>query len=107
MFCKGEENKLKFDWDASNLDHLAKHGISRDEAEQVVRNNPLELETELRNGERRQQILEETDAGRILLVVVVEMSDKVRAITAWPAKRRLRAFWLTLTQWRGHGEKTE
>jgi uncharacterized DUF497 family protein len=62
---------------------------------------------ELSGNERRQQILGETDAGRILLVVLVEMSDKIRVITAWPAKRRLRAFWLTLAKGRGYGEETE
>jgi hypothetical protein len=32
-----------FDWDEGNLEHIAGHGITRAEAEQVILNNPIDL----------------------------------------------------------------
>jgi uncharacterized protein len=99
--------KMHFDWDESNLKHIAEHGISSDEAEQVIQNEPLELEEETRNSEQRIKLLGKTDAGRILLVIATYDDEKVRVVTAWPAKQRLRAFWLTQTKGNAHGTKTE
>lgn len=77
------------------MSHLARHKVSPDEAEQVIRNDPFELEEEIRSGEQRYQILGETDEGRILIVVAAISEEAVRVVTAWPAKRRLRDFWRT------------
>ena len=44
---------LQFDLDELNIGHLALHGIALEEAEQAVRNRPLDLSSELRNGEER------------------------------------------------------
>ena len=81
--------------------------MSPDEAEQVVRNDPFELEEEIRGGERRYQFLGETDEGRILIVVAAAAENAVRVVTAWPAKRRLRAFWLTQKKGKRYGEEAE
>ena len=35
----------QFDWDAANIEHLATHKVSPEEAEQVIENNPLDLDT--------------------------------------------------------------
>ena len=35
---------MKFLWDSANVNHIARHNISPEEAEQVVRNTPLDLE---------------------------------------------------------------
>jgi hypothetical protein len=32
-----------FDWDEANLAHIARHGITREEAEQAVRIAPLDV----------------------------------------------------------------
>jgi uncharacterized DUF497 family protein len=58
-----------FHWDAGNVDHIAKHGITPAEAEQVILNNPFDLELQVRNGETRIPQLGETDGGRVLVVV--------------------------------------
>jgi hypothetical protein len=42
-----------FDWEQANIDHIAKHGITADEAEQVVLNDPIDLTMQLRGGEER------------------------------------------------------
>jgi uncharacterized DUF497 family protein len=59
-----------FIWDLANVGHLAKHDVSPEEAEQVIRNAPLDLERQLRNSEERAVHLGESNAGRILVVVI-------------------------------------
>jgi hypothetical protein len=54
---------VQFDWNEENIAHLAKHQIAPVEAEQVTLNRPLDLGTELRNGEERTVQVGETDAG--------------------------------------------
>jgi uncharacterized DUF497 family protein len=56
----------KFDWDKANSAHIADHGISCDEAEQVLVNRPIDLDYQNRNGEERLLQLGETSAGRII-----------------------------------------
>ena len=84
-----------FDWDEENIGHIAKHNVVPEEAEQVVRNRPLDLEAELRNGEERIPHVGETDAGRILIVVSTMSGKKIRVVTAWPAKERFRRYFQT------------
>jgi uncharacterized DUF497 family protein len=86
---------LQFDWDEENTRHLALHRILPLEAEQVILNRPVDLESELRNGENRQVQIGETDAGRILIVVSTTTDKIIRVVTAWPAKERLRRYFLT------------
>jgi uncharacterized DUF497 family protein len=84
-----------FDWDEENIRHLARHEISPAEAEEVIRNRPRDLESELRNGEERVVQVGETDAGRILIVVSSTSDQKIHVVTAWPAKERLRRYFQT------------
>jgi len=86
---------LQFEWDQENIGHLARREILPDEAEQVLKNRPRDLEAELRNGEERVTHVGETDAGRILIVVSTMRGQKARIITAWPAKERLRRYFQT------------
>ena len=59
-----------FNWDAANINHIAEHEVPTDEAEQVMDNDPLDMEEQFRNGEQRFAHLGETFAGRVLFVVV-------------------------------------
>jgi uncharacterized DUF497 family protein len=86
---------LKFNWDEGNIGHIAQHGISPEEAEQVVRNRPFDLETQIRNGEDRVSQLGATVDGRVLVVVTTSRRGRIRVVTAWPAKERLRQFYET------------
>ena len=83
---------LEFDWDDGNINHLALHGIEAEEAEQVVRNRPCDLESFLRNGEDRTAQVGETDSGRVLVVISTMRGSKVRVVTAWLANERLRRY---------------
>ena len=84
-----------FLWDSANISHLAQHDVSPEEAEQVVTNNPVDLERQFRNGEIRIPHLGETATGRILVVIVTVREDLLRVVTAFPANRTLRKLYLT------------
>jgi uncharacterized protein len=83
---------LRFDWDEENIRHLARHEIASAEAEQIILNRPLDLESNLRNGEERVAQVGETDGGRILIVISTSRDNKIRVVTAWPANERLRRY---------------
>jgi len=38
-----------FEWNHANRNHLASHGVTASEAEEVIRNNPVDIELQLRN----------------------------------------------------------
>ncbi len=42
-----------FIWDEANVEHLAGHRVLSIEAEQVIKNYPLDLPRQIRNGEER------------------------------------------------------
>jgi uncharacterized DUF497 family protein len=83
------------DWDEENIGHLLPHQIVPDEVEQVIQNRPLDIGAELRNGEERISQIGETDAGRILIVITTMAGNKIRVVTAWPAKERFRRYFET------------
>ena len=84
---------MQFDWDNGNIDHIALHDVTPEEAEQVIENDPIDAGAVLRNGEMRTVNLGETDAGRVLVVVVTERGGMCRVVTARPADRKERAFY--------------
>ncbi len=83
---------MHFDWDDGNIHHIALHNITPTEVEQVIHNSPFDGGASIRNGEKRTVNLGETDAGRILVVITTERDDKVRPVTARPARRNEREF---------------
>jgi uncharacterized protein len=87
---------LQFDWNEQNIEHLALHQILPAEAEQVILNRPVDLESCLRNGEERVVQVGETDAGKILIVVSTMRDKKIRVVTAWPANKNYRRYFLSL-----------
>ena len=89
-----ERHSPQFDWDRGNIDHIALHGVTPAEAEQVVLNDPIDLQFQLRNGEERIAQVGETAAGRILVVITTVRDDLIRVVTAFPAIRRLRKLYL-------------
>jgi uncharacterized DUF497 family protein len=70
-----------FDWNHSNIDHIAQHGITPSEAEQVVLNNPIDLEFQRRGEESRIAQIGETDQGRVLVVVTTLRNGLTRVVT--------------------------
>jgi uncharacterized DUF497 family protein len=76
---------MHFDWDSINRKHIGRHNISPDEAEQVLLNDPLELEPQSVDGEERFTLVGETKTGRILVIAATWQNDLVRVITGWDA----------------------
>jgi uncharacterized DUF497 family protein len=83
-----------FDWDASNVAHIALHDVTPGEAEEVILNNPLDLDHTVENGEVRVRQVGETARKRILAVVTTERGPLIRVVTAYPASAFLRSTYL-------------
>jgi uncharacterized DUF497 family protein len=75
---------VMFDWDAANVEHIARHGITPEECEEAYRSGPMVIERQRRKHERRRLCLGETRRGRLLTFVVIDRVDKVRFVTAYP-----------------------
>lgn len=85
-----EESQLEFEWDPSNLRHLARHRISRSEFEQVMTNDPVLVDFADESGEERWYALGSTDNLRVLFLVFTYRGERVRPITGWDANKKLR-----------------
>ena len=81
---------LKFDWDEANIEHIAEHEVSPGEAEQVITNEPFEIDFQRYEEEDRISELGETDSGRILIVVSTMRGSALRVVTAYPASKAMR-----------------
>lgn len=81
---------LLFDWDQNNTKHIARHGLTPAEAEEVIGGRPIVLEAQFRNGERRVLCAGPTRNGRAIAVVYTVRAGRVRVVTAFPAKRDMR-----------------
>jgi uncharacterized protein len=88
-----KEAGLEFDWDESNLLHLARHRISRQEFEQATRNDPVLLDYSEEAGEERWRAVGSTDSLRVLLMVFTFRGERLRPITGWEAGKKLREFY--------------
>jgi len=76
---------MPFEWDSVNRRDVGRHNISPEEAEQVILNDPLDLEIQSVDGEERFVQVGETNGGRILVVVATWRNDLVRIVTGWDA----------------------
>lgn len=72
-----------FDWDGGNLRKIRAHRIEIEEAEQALQNDPVPIYEQAVGGEVRFLYYGETNAGRLLAVVVTERTDKLRVVTAY------------------------
>jgi uncharacterized DUF497 family protein len=84
---------LIFEWDAANLDHIARHGVTQEEAEQAISGDPLDIEMQIADGddnEERLLQLGETANGRILQLLTTWRGGRVRVISAWDAPKHLK-----------------
>ncbi len=66
----------RFDWDDANIGDLALHGITPEEAESALDNDPLDLEYQTRHDEERLLQLGETLSGRVLAIVTTSRREK-------------------------------
>jgi hypothetical protein len=83
----------EFDWDAANLRHLANHRISRSEFEQAMVRDPIVIDFADETGEERWYALGATDRLHVLFLVFTYREERIRRITGWDAKRKLRELY--------------
>jgi uncharacterized DUF497 family protein len=74
---------MEFDWDPDNLQHIARHGIDRKEAEEAVLIEPLEADVQSHESEERVLCFGRTKSGRLLTILYTERRGKIRAVTAY------------------------
>ena len=77
---------MDFDWDDDNEAEIARHGVTPEEAEEVLLNTPVPLRQYKRNDEARTMVVGRTDAGSPLVVVYTKRRDMIRVVTAYPAE---------------------
>jgi len=85
--------EIEFDWDEANIGHVARHSVLPEEAEQVIRNDPVGVGMEIVEGEERYLNLGATVQGRVLLVVTTWREDRIRVVTAFEPIKRLIHFY--------------
>ena len=84
---------MRFDWDPANIDHIARHKVEPEEAEEVVQ-DPAALPFAAHRGPQGQPrfgVLGATEAGWVLVVVLEERQGRLRVVTARPATEAERA----------------
>ena len=90
-----ERREVEFEWDEINCGHLARHRVTRHEAESAVLDpNAVLLEVQFEAGEERTKALGMTASGRILAVVFTLRGDAIRPITAYTAPPRLQQLYI-------------
>lgn len=75
---------MEFDWDDANTEHIARHAVHPEEAEEAV-TDPDRVGApayRAQNGERRQAITGQTEDGRLLTVILTRRDDLLRVVTA-------------------------
>jgi uncharacterized DUF497 family protein len=79
-----------FEWDRNNLGKIRVHQIKREEAEQALLNDPILIDVQDVEGEIGFVYYGETNAGRLLGIVVTERGDNARVVTAYDLNARQR-----------------
>ena len=85
---------LLFDWDSANVDHIASHRVTPAEAEQVMANDPVDLDFAIIGEEERWTAIGHTGRLRILVIVWTVRDNAIRIVTAWEAPRTLHKTYL-------------
>ena len=84
---------LSFDWDDHNIRHLARHGISPTEVEQVFRNDPMIEHYDVVDGEDRWTAIGAPLSLKILVLVFTVRDSRIRAVTGWEADKRMKKYY--------------
>jgi uncharacterized DUF497 family protein len=79
----------RFDWDAANRKHLARHRVKPQEAEQAILDaHMVVVEVDEVAGEERSRVVGMTRKGRVLTVAFTFRGEAIRPITAFDAVAR-------------------
>lgn len=72
-----------FEWGRNNLRKIRAHRIKREEAEQALINDPMPIYEQDVEGELRVVYYGETNAGRLLGIILTERRYDLRVVTAY------------------------
>jgi len=78
----------EFDWDETNIRHLARHKIRPADVEEVFANDPAIIDHEVVGEEERWSAVGCTNSLRVLVIVFTFRGGRVRAVTGWQADRQ-------------------
>ena len=92
-------DEIQFSWDNANIAHLAVHGITPAEAEQVFYNGYVEIDEDVEDGEERSGIVGISNTGRVLTIWWTPREKAIRPITGWDATKAEE-----LAYWAGRGD---
>jgi uncharacterized protein len=92
---------VMFDWDRNNLRKIHAHQIEQDEVAQAPENDPIPMYEQDVGREPRFVYYGETNAGRLLAVVLTERGERIRVVTAYDLDRGQKRDYLNR---RMHGE---
>jgi hypothetical protein len=84
---------VEFDWDSHNRKRATRRRVTPEEAEQVLRNDPLAVQFQDHAAEERVLCLGQTNRGRLLAVVYAERGRAIRVVTAYPMTPRQEEFY--------------
>jgi len=79
---------VEFLWDASNTEHLSRHKITRQEAEETVLLDSMESDIQQHPDEQRVLCLGRTANGRLLTIIYTMRGDAIRVVTGYPMTKR-------------------
>lgn len=74
---------IEFDWDKANVNHLARHNVHPEEAEQAICNGSVEINYQVVDGEEQYAVVGRTNRARFLTLVLADREGAIRVITAW------------------------
>jgi uncharacterized DUF497 family protein len=83
-------DEIRFEWDQANVAHIARHGVTPEEAQQALTNEPIDFGYQIVDGEERWTSLGHTNKLRILKVVWTvrgDLTKLTRVVTAVGAPR--------------------
>lgn len=83
---------MGFDWDEENLAHIAKHGVSRQEAEEALNSDPMDVAEQEHEQEVRMMQMGITKQMRVLIIITTWREDILRVVTAYDAPPSMREF---------------
>jgi uncharacterized DUF497 family protein len=86
---------VRFDWDAANLGHIARHDVSAKEVQEAILDRfCLLASSEVRQGQLRYNLTGATRDGRILTVIFEIRQGSIRTVTSFTApKKKQSAYW--------------
>ena len=87
-------NDELFDWDDANINHIAEHDVTPEEAEEVVLGDPVDAGFEVVDGEDRWTYIGETKDEQILRVVITLRGKLIRVVTAFEPLKHWKIFYI-------------